>query len=283
MQVAIIGANGQLGSELTKFFPDCIALTHQDLDIENKAAVEEFFKNNKIDIIINTAAYHDMNKTETDPLKAFSVNSLAVKHLADECLKHHATLIHISTDYVFDGKKNEPYTEEDTPNPLNWYGLSKAVGERIIRNHLPNHYIIRSSGVFGHTGCRAKGGGNFVETMIKKLAAGTDFTVVTDQTVSPTYAYDAAVAIKQLLEKKVPYGTYHLTNSGSCSWHEFASAIAQQTNSSTKILPGTSTASPIKRPDYSVLNNQKIKNHGIPMPTWQEALSHYLSNRPSPK
>src|SRR3989344_5365583 len=196
MQVAIIGADGQLGTELSKAFPQAIKLTQKDLDIENKEAVEKFFRENSVDVIVNTAAYHDMNKTETNPIKTFSVNSIAVNNLVEECNKNNVALVQISTDYVFDGKKQQPYHEEDITSPLNWYGISKVAGETMIKNKLGHHYIIRLSSLFGHAGCKEKGGGNFVEMVLKKLATGNEINMVNDQFMSPTYAYDAAIKIK---------------------------------------------------------------------------------------
>jgi len=279
MKVAIIGANGQLGSELAKAFPDAILLMHADLDVENWQAIENFFANNKVDAVINTAAYHDTPKCEQEPLKAFSVNAIGAKNLAEQCAKTNTIFVHLSTDYVFDGMKGRPYKEIDAPNPLNWYAMSKFTGELAIANTPANYYIIRVCGLFGQSGCRAKGGGNFVETMLKKLAAGEEFKVTNDQTVSPTYAFDAAQAIKEILEKKLPFGIYHVVNAGHCTWYDFAKEIAKQIKSKTSMLPCASGVDGLKRPNYSALSITKLKKNGIAMRPWKAALAHYLKNK----
>ena len=279
MKVAIIGANGQLGSELAKAFPDAILLMHENFDIDNKQAIENFFANNKVDAVINTAAYHNVPQCEQEPSKAFSVNTIGARNLAEQCAKTNTILMHISTDYVFDGKRGRPYREIDTPNPLNWYAMSKFAGELAIANTPANQYIIRVCGLFGQAGCRAKGGDNFVKTMLKKLAAGEEFKVTNDQTVSPTYAFDAAQAIKEILEKKLLFGTYHIVNAGHCTWYDFAKEIAKQTKSKTSVLPCASEAGGLKRPDYSALSITKLKKNGIAMRSWKAALKHYLKNK----
>jgi len=275
MKIAIIGANGQLGRDLVKIFGkyDLIPLTHKDIEITNFPQLKNVFEKYIPDVIINTAAFHNVPECEKKPEKAFLVNSIGVKHLADICRINNTTLIHISTDYIFDGKKNSPYNEEDIPNPLNVYGISKLAGE-FLAKRVEKHYIIRVASLFGISGCRAKGGKNFVKTMINFARTKEVIQVTSNIVCSPTYTLDAAIKIKEILEENFPYGIYHVTNSGSCSWYEFAVEIFKQIGANIKVekkVESEETAG-VKRPLYSALTSKKIK----PLRHWKEALKAYL-------
>ena len=188
--------------------------------------------------------------------------------------------MYISTDYVFDGTKREPYTEEDIPNPINVYGVSKYAGELLIKYITDKHYIIRVSSLFGVAGASGKGG-NFVETMIRLAKADREINVVNDMAMSPTYTRDAAFAIKEILEKRLPYGVYHVTNDGFCTWYEFAKAIFEITGIEANLNPITSDKFPTKakRPKFSALSIKKLKSFGINMRSWKEALKDYLKEK----
>ena len=279
MKVAVIGASGQLGSDLVKVFDDVIPLTHKDIEVTDLSSCE-IFKELKPDVVINTAAYHKTDECEANPEKTFLVNSVGARNIALICREIDAIDVYISTDYVFDGAKKEPYTEDDIPNPINVYGVSKYAGEILTRYICNKHYIIRVSSLFGVAGASGKGG-NFVETMIKKGKAGDELNVVNDITMSPTYTKDAALAIKKIIYNKLPYGIYHVTNDGSCTWYEFAKAIFEITGIDAKLNPITSGKFPTKakRPKNSALSIEKIKSYGINMRHWKGALREYLKEK----
>ena len=279
MKVVVIGASGQLGSDLVKVFEDVIPLTHSDIEVTDLSSCE-ILKELKPDVVINTAAYHKTDECEENPEKSFLVNSVGARNIALICKEIGAIDVYISTDYVFDGSKGEPYTEEDLPDPINVYGVSKYAGEILTRNICDRYYIVRVSSLFGTAGASGKGG-NFVETMIKKGKAGDELNVVDDITMSPTYTKDAAIAIERILSYKLPYDTYHVTNEGSCTWYEFAKAIFEITGIDAKLNPTTSDKYPTKakRPKNSALSIEKIRSYGIDMRHWRDALRDYLTEK----
>jgi dTDP-4-dehydrorhamnose reductase len=275
MTVAIIGARGQLGWELVKVFgPRCTALDVEDVDICEPVGLRRVLETCRPSVVINTAAYHNVPECEKDAARAFAVNAVGVKNLRDVCLGLGLGLVQISTDYVFDGAKGSPYTEEAVPNPLNTYGVSKLAGEFFARQ-VPVHYVVRLSGLFGVAGSVAKGGKNFVKLMLE--AAGTKDRVAVSSNIflSPTYAPDAAVRIREIFEAGSPPGVYHVTNDGACSWHEFAAEIFRQTGATINLEERIETPElegGLRRPLYTVLRSLKTR----PMRPWQEALENYL-------
>jgi len=277
MKVAIIGANGQLGTDLVKVFGDiAIPLTRKELDVTDKDTLkilEEF----KPDVVINTAAYVRVDDAEDEADKAFQVNAVGALNVGRITNKINAINVYISTDYVFDGSKDTPYTENDIPNPINVYGASKYAGEILTKCSCNKYYIIRVSSLFGVAGASGKGG-NFVETMIKKGEAGKELNVVNDIKMTPTYTKDAAIAIKKIVEKNLPYGLYHVTNDGVCSWYDFAKAIFEMLGMDVKLNPITSDKFPTKaiRPRNSSLSIKKLRSFGIDIRHWKEGLKDYL-------
>ena len=228
MKVFVIGANGQLGSELVAAPPDgvtVIALTRQDVDVTDSDRVRALLTQHRPDAVINTAAFHKTDACEDDPALTFRVNATAVRDLALGCAETGATLLHLSTDYVFGGREGgRAFVESDPVMPLNTYGVSKAAGEFLVRSLLPSHYIVRTASLFGRAGASGKGG-NFVTAMLKAAASGAPVTVIDDVCMSPTYATDAAQAIWEILLSGKPPGVYHVTNGGMATWFEFAQAI----------------------------------------------------------
>ncbi|RLB13548.1 MAG: dTDP-4-dehydrorhamnose reductase [Deltaproteobacteria bacterium] len=281
MKIIIIGANGQLGYDLVRVFEnteDEIApLTHADIDVTDLRSASETLRNIEPDAVINCAAYVRVDDAEDFPERAFAVNALGARNIARICRDLNSILAHISTDYIFDGRKKEPYTEEDTPNPLNVYGNSKLAGEYFVRNTLEEHYIIRSSSLFGASGASGKGG-NFVETMIKKARNGEEIKVVDDMIMSPTHTRDLAGMIKKILIKKLPFGIYHAANQGQCSWYEFAKTIFETLEMEANLSPTKTSRlqSKARRPIYSPLVSIKLEKHGLEMKNWKEALTDYL-------
>ena len=282
MKVLVTGANGQLGTDLCLALKDfnVIPLTHNDIEITNLNAVKEALNKYEPDVIINTAAYVRVDECETNQDKAFLVNALGARNVAVVCQEIGAKLVHISTDYVFGGEAElhtTPYTEFDTPVPINVYGKSKLAGENLVQHLCPKHFIIRSSGLFGVAGASGKGG-NFVETMLRLAQEQDELRVVNDQVCSPTYTKDLAKKIVQLFDTEY-YGIFHITNKGACSWHEFAKEILRLAGLKTPVTPITSDQYPqkAKRPSFSVLDNYHLRLLGMDdMRPWQEALRDYM-------
>ncbi len=281
MKIAIIGAKGQLGFDLVRIFKDTeheiVPLTHDDIDVIDFSLSKKIIKNIHPEIIINCAAYVRVDDAEEFPDKAFAVNALGARNIALICKDLDAILLHISTDYIFDGRKTLPYIEDDIHNPLGVYGASKLAGEYFVRNIVGKHYIIRSSSLFGVAGASGKGG-NFVETMRKKAQNNEEIKVVDDMIMSPTYTKDAAYMIKSILTKNLPFGVYHVTNKGQCSCYEFAKAIFETLDMKADLSPTKTNIlqSKARRPMYSPLVSIRLKKFGLEMEGWQMALRNYL-------
>jgi dTDP-4-dehydrorhamnose reductase len=285
MKVAVIGANGQLGTDLCRALHDfhIIPLTDADVEIADMASVRKAIVKGKPKIIINTAAYVRVDDCEDEHDKAFSVNALGARNVAVVAQELGAKLVHISTDYIFGGEaqlRTAPYTEFDTPVPLSVYGKSKLAGEDFVRHLCLRHFIVRISGLFGVAGSLGKGG-NFIETILKLAGERDKLRVVSDQVFSPTYATDLARKIAQLINTDY-YGIFHITNRGACSWYEFTVEILKQAGIKTPVVPITSDQYPQKarRPRNSVLDNYHLRLLGMDdMRPWQEALKDYLAAR----
>jgi dTDP-4-dehydrorhamnose reductase len=281
MKIALIGSNGQLGSDLCEQLQshELIPLTHDQIEITDEKKTFSFFQSLKPDIIINTASFHNVPKCEEQPEMAFRVNVLGPRNLSRVCQVLPAWLIHFSTDYVFDGLKKAPYLESDTPHPLNFYAVTKLAGEETVQIYCDRHKIIRVSGLYGKVPCRAKGG-NFVSTMLKLGKEKKEIDVVHDEFITPTYTRDIARQLEFLLT--IPEtGLFHLSNSGYCSWYEFASAIFAFTGMKVKVnpIPASAYPSTLKRPAWSVLENKRLNDLGIyRMRPWKEALRDHLKD-----
>lgn len=285
MKVAVIGANGQLGSEIVATFAGngaaVQALDHSHLEISSLESVTRCLSELEPDLVINTAAYHHVEKCEADAALAFAVNGLGARNVAQVTQSLGAKLIHISTDYVFDGNKHVPYTEEDLAAPLNAYGNTKLAGEFFVRSSNPRHFVVRVSAIYGLNPCRAKGGLNFVELMLKLSREREELRVVDDEFVTPTTVTEIAKQLLVLSETS-KYGLYHATAEGSCSWHEFARAIFDLTGTKVRLeraRPGDFPAK-VPRPKYSVLENAALKARGLNLFTnWKDGLEDYLVQR----
>jgi len=282
MRVAIIGATGQLGTDLTRAMGhrDVVSLSHRDIEVCDPEAAARVLRQIRPDVVVNTAAYHRVDECEDHPALAFEVNACGVKNLAEVCRELQATLVHLSTDYVFDGERRTPYTEEAAPAPLNVYGVSKLAGERLLQVSWERHFIVRSSGLYGTAGASGKGG-NFVETMLKLARGGKPIRVVDDQVLTPTFTEDLARKIDQLIETDA-YGLYHVTNDGACSWYEFARTIFDLVGMSVDLAPTTTAAigARARRPAYSVLAKARLKAMGLDdLRPWPDALGEYLRKK----
>ncbi len=274
MKVALIGADGMLGHAIEKVFSDVevMGFTIDLLDITDLDKTVRKIKEVRPDFLIHAAAFTNVDLCESEPENAYLVNGLGTRNVAMACGEINCPLLYISTDYVFDGTKGSPYNEWDEPNPVSVYGLSKLMGERFVSSLTNKYYIVRTSWLYGPYGK------NFVDTIVRLLSEKESLKVVNDQHGSPTFTEDLAKKIRELLGKG--YGTYHITNSGSCTWFDFAVAIASQKGIKKPILPITSEEfnRPAKRPPYSVLANTFLRLEGISETRhWQEALQEYLS------
>jgi len=284
MKVLLIGANGQLGTDLLKVFQAAgdtvVPFTHAQLDVCSEAQIAEAMAKAKPDVVLNTAAYHRVDECEHKSALAFQVNGTAVMYLAQASKAAGATLVHYSTDYVFGGyEKGSPYEETDLPAPVNVYGTSKVVGEHLIAAYAERYFTIRTCGLYGVAGSSGKGG-NFVETMLKKAMAGDAIRVVDDQILTPTYTADLAQATRDLILTG-RYGLYHVSSEGQCSWYDFTRYIFETAGLDAKLSPVKSSefASPVRRPANSVLSKAKLRAVGVSIPSWKDALLRYLEER----
>ncbi len=280
MNILITGAKGQLGSELKYILNGssnrCYFTDRDDLDITDVNALDNFFEQNSIDCIINCAAYTAVDKAESEIELAYTLNAKAPLFLAQKAMEYNCKLIHISTDYVFDGKSYRPYTESDSVSPQNIYGKSKLEGEEaILKLGVANTVIIRTSWLYSSYGA------NFVKSMIRLGSTKDELGVIFDQVGTPTYAYDLAKAVVDMVPQlsNTSPQIYHYSNEGVCSWYDFAKAIFEIEQISCKVTPITTNQypTPATRPHYSVLNKQKIKEHfNIEIPYYKESLKSML-------
>ena len=282
--IAIIGSEGQLGKDLmgTLASRDVTSLTHGDLEVTDRDSVARALQDAQAQWVINATAMTDVDACESQGERAFQVNALGARHVALACAGIGARLIHISTDYVFDGAHTQPYVENDPTQPVNSYGITKLAGELFVRYSHPLHYIVRSSGLYGAHQCRGKGGMNFVDKMLTLASQGDELTVVDDEVLTPTFTEELSSQIARMIDEPPPPGIYHATNEGQCSWFEFAQKIFELTDTDVRLKKTTAAEwkAPAKRPAYSVLENAALKQHGIHMMgQWKDALARYLSKR----
>ena len=282
--IVIIGSNGQLGTDLQPALRDfrVTPLTHAQIDVSDFAKVRETLTPLKPDAVINTSAYHKVDVCEDEPGLSFAVNANGPYNLARLAAELDFTLVHFSSDYVFDGLGTKPYAEDALPNPVSVYGVSKLAGERLACNFSPRHYVLRTTGLYGLAGASGKGG-NFVETMIRLGKSGNPVKVVNDQVLTPTATADLSNAVAQLLtrepSKPAPYGLYHVTSQGECSWFEFARTIYELSGLKVDLSPITTaeSGSKARRPAYSVLSHRRWVDAGLTeLRPWRAALGDYL-------
>lgn len=277
MKVLITGSNGMLGHDLIDVLDgkhELIKTTSKSLDITDEDKVKDYIVNENPDIVINSAAYTDVDGCEINEEIAYKVNGEGVKNLALACKVVDCPLLHISTDYVFNGENNKPWMEDDEVGPISIYGKSKLQGEEAIESILDKFFIIRTSWLYGING------GNFPKTMLELAKTHDTLTVVTDEIGTPTYTLDLAQAIAELIETEY-YGIYHITNSDYCSWFDFAKYIFEVKNIDVNVVPVTAEefARPASRPHYSVLNNSNWVNNGFkPLRSYKEAIKDYLKH-----
>ena len=275
MKILITGSNGMLGHDLIDVLKnkhELVLTTSKTLDITDKNGVIEFIVDAHPDIVINSAAYTDVDGCESNPELAYSVNGEGVKNLAMACKEVNCPLVHISTDYIFNGENDRPWIEDDDIGPISVYGKSKLKGEEYIQEILDEYYIVRTAWLYGVNGR------NFPKTMFELAKNHSEITVVYDEVGTPTYTRDLAYGIGQLIESEA-YGIYHLTNSGSCSWCEFARYIFEVADVNVNVVPVTAKefARPAPRPHYSVLENRNWAENGfVPLRSYKEAIKEYI-------
>lgn len=265
-KILVTGSNGQLGKTLKDLYQDnndyleFSFLTKSELDISNKETLNDYFKNHSFEYCINCAAYTNVEQAEESIEDAFRINAEAVGYLAESCNKSNTTLIHISTDYVFDGKKGKPYSEIDLTHPINEYGRSKLAGEELIKKSLKNYFIVRTSWLY------SKHAINFVTTIASKIKEDSDLTITTSQKGTPTSCVELSKFIYWLIKtESKDFGIYHFSAKGAATWYDFALKIADHfvDYEKSKITSTTSFKSKAERPDYSVMDNSKVqKNYG---------------------
>lgn len=282
MRIAVIGANGQLGADVVRSATDAghevLALTHAEVDIVDLAALDGALGQMRPEVVVNTAAMNHVEGCEADPAKALFVNGVGVRNVAVATSRLGMKLVHISTDYVFRGDKGSPYVESDAPGPLNAYGASKLVGEYFVTALQPQHFVVRTSALYGVNRCRAKPQDNFVRAMLKLGRADREMRVDAEGRVSPTWTADLARQLMSLLETD-HFGTYHATSQGDCSWLEFAQAIMEIAGIPATVLPREADPknAPLRRPANSVLLNDALQRLGLDlMPPWRQSLERYL-------
>jgi dTDP-4-dehydrorhamnose reductase len=283
VKVVVIGANGQLGGDVCRQLLGngdvVVGLTHGEIEVSSLDDSSKVLKAIMPDVVVNTSAFHHVEKCEADPEKAFAVNGLGARNLALVGRDVGSVLIHVSTDYVFDGAKKLPYVEGDTPVPLNAYGCTKLAGEHFIRAIADKYFIVRTSALYGKDACRAKGGLNFVELMLKLARERSEVRVVDDEVITPTSTAELAKHIA-CLTRFDGYGVYHATAEGSCSWYECAREIFSCRGITTRLTiagPGEFPAK-VPRPSYSVLENGAFKANGInSFKPWEIGLREYLA------
>jgi dTDP-4-dehydrorhamnose reductase len=275
-RVVVTGAAGQLGTAIVNLFSehaDVVALTRRELDLADTAAIERRLAVDRPDVVINCAAFNDVDGAEDRAIDAIAVNAIVVRGLAHACRALGAVLVHYGTDFVFDGLAERPYTEEDEALPQSVYGCSKLLGDWFAAD-APRHYVLRVESLFGGTRRRSS-----VDKIAEALAKGEAARVFVDRTVTPSFVADVAAATRHLLDSAAPAGIYHCVNSGVTTWYELGTEIARLLGRGPNLVPVrvADVQMRARRPQYAALSNDKLRRAGVAMPAWQDALKRYLA------
>lgn len=280
MRVAVLGSAGQLGQDLMRVFgEEAVGLTHQDLDVTDEQGVSSALRSVEPEWVLNTAAFHRVDDCEVNPSLTFAVNASGALNVARAAAEIGSGVVFFSTDYVFGGqarKRGHPYEEGDDPHPLNVYGVSKGAGEQLVMQANARHLVVRSAGLYGTT--TSGKGWTFPELMLNKARTEGVVRVVTDQVLSPTFTADLARKTKELIEQDA-VGLFHLTNTGECSWFEFAQGALELAGVEAKMeqISSGQLQQRARRPPYSALGTTRLEKVGLsPLRPWKEALSDYL-------
>ena len=280
MRVLVTGAGGLLGAAVGRELAgvaDVVSRGHDTLDVADESAVSSTLAAIRPEVVVNCAAYNDVDGAEDHAERALTVNAFGVLTLAKAAARHGASLVHYSSDFVFDGETTAPYTEEDAPNPRGVYGASKLLGDWFALD-APRSWVLRVESLFGAPAAGATRVGS-LGTIVSRIRAGEEVPVFVDRTVSPSYTADVAAATRALIERQAPPGLYHCVNSGSATWADVAHEAARILDLPLKIKPITLESARLKapRPRYCALSNARLAAAGIPMPSWQDALARYLT------
>ena len=275
-RVVVTGAAGQLGTAIVRDFAsraEVVALSRHDLDLTDAAAVERRLAAERPDLVVNCAAFNDVDGAEARAMDAIATNAIAVRTLARACRTLDALFVHYGTDFVFDGAAARPYTEEDEPSPQSVYGCSKLLGDWFAAD-APRHYVLRVESLFG--GARRR---SSVDKIADALRKGEPARVFVDRTVTPSYVDDVSEATRRLIDTAAPFGLYHCVNSGTTTWFELGKEIARLLGRGENLVPVkvADVTLRARRPQYAALSNEKLRHGGAPMPTWQDALKRYLA------
>ncbi len=281
-RVLLLGGSGQLGGEIRRAWTglDLVSPRHADLDITDTGSVADAIQRHAPDALVNCAAFHNVERCEAEPQNAFDANALAVNVMAEACARSGVLFMTLSTDYVFDGERERPYTEAEQPNPINAYGISKYAGELLVSRLQSAAYIVRTCGVYAKRASTSKGH-TFIDRIITQARSGERLRVVRDQTVSPTYAAHLAHELLSLLQSGAPYGLYHIVNEGSVTWYDYASEALRIAGIDQPIEPVSYADWPstVRRPAYSALDNAKLHAMGMTMPSWRDGIAAYMRER----
>lgn len=285
MRIALTGAAGQLGTDIQTAFSgeEVVPLGHGEIELASDVSVSDCLSGIGPDLVINCAAYNLVDKAEDELQAAYEINALGPRRLALWCADRDIPLVHFSSDYVFglDESRSEPYAEDDAPGPQSAYAASKLQGEYFVRSLCPQHFVIRTCGLYGVAGARGAGKGNFIESMLRLGALRDELGVVNDQCCTPTSAADLAAATSELIRTDT-WGLYHATNSGRMTWHELAAEVFRQADISVTLNPITTAefGARAARPAFSVLNNGRLASvTGHELPEWPDAVARYLASR----
>ncbi|HEX7485201.1 MAG TPA: dTDP-4-dehydrorhamnose reductase [Vicinamibacterales bacterium] len=283
MRILVVGAAGHVGAAVAEHFAataDVIATTRAELDVREHRAVEAMIGRLRPAAVINCSAYTDVDRAEDEPMEALNVNAFAVRVLARAARAAGAVFVHYSTDFVFDGTSDRPYTEDDQPNPRSTYACSKLIGEWFARE-AGRHYVLRVESVFGSPPAGDGARRTSVDRIVDAILAGREASVFVDRTVSPSYHRDVAAATHALLVRQAPPGLYHCVNSGSCTWEQLAREAGRQLGLEPllKLVRVADVGLRARRPRYCALSNAKLAATGVAMSGWQDALGRYLATR----
>jgi dTDP-4-dehydrorhamnose reductase len=278
LRIVVTGAGGQLGKILVRDLQkshEVFGLTRETLDVADRVAVGERVVKLRPGVVVNCAAWNDVDGAEDDPKKALAVNGFGVGALADAAAACEAVFFHFGSDFVFDGKTTRPYTEKDLPNPLNVYGASKLLGE-ILAPRAPKHYVLRVESLFGGEGRTSS-----IGKMAEQLAKGEPVRAFYDRTVTPSYVEDVSRVVRRLLEKPLPWGLYHCVSSGQATWHELAMELARMMGVKSPVSATSLEKAGLKapRPRYCALSNNKLADAGLELPDWRGALYRFVEAR----
>lgn len=281
-RVLIFGGSGQLGGEIRRTWSgvEFIAPAHAQVDITDASAVQRAINDAAADTVVNCAAFHNVERCESEPRNALAANALAVNAMAEACAQRGSVFVTISTDYVFDGASERPYTESDEPRPISAYGVSKYSGELLVLRLQSPSYVVRTCGVYATRASTSKGH-TFIDRIVTQARSGEAVRIVRDQTVSPTYAPHLAHGLLQLLQSNAPYGLYHMVNEGPVTWYDYAVEALHIAGIDHAVEPVSYKDWPsrVRRPAFSALENAKLHELGIHMPSWREGITAYMRDK----